>query len=264
MCEKCKYILKEFIDIHLGGEINYLKRFDFTPLGIAHQRDCDRLRIVTAIYCLTYSHPLNLTTCLLKTKIFNQNCGDTLNTYNSSFGKAPAGRRAHSLIDESSDESIKTLLSKFKSRYLTVGNFMPLPNVTYNRISINTARNSAANDYADLFFEIVKNYYDFNLNERNFLAKYTAGSQRKGVQNLAAVMVLNSTYFKIFNDFSNFVKLNHLEAFYKEGRYPLFNHSLTDIHFKNSEDVKSYLVNSIEVIEERSEVIVEKLKHFMK
>ena len=135
---------------------------------------------------------------------------------------------------------------------------MPLPKRTISRVSINTARNSAANDYFDLFLEIVEDYYELKKND--FLQKYASANQRKGVKNLANVMIYNWDYFNLFQDFRTFILWNHLEAFYINGRFPLFEHSLENVHFNNSEDIKAYLVNAIAIIEERSDSLVEVLK----
>ena len=265
MCNQCKHKLVEFINTCLDGDIDQLKHYDFTPLGIKHRRDCDRLPVVNAMYCLLYSEHFNVTSCLLETDIFNNNCGDTLNTYKSSFENSSAGKRANLIILEALDsDSLLSLQSTFKARYNTIGNFMPLPTKTINRISINTGRNSAANDYADLFLTIVEDYYRYGLNEERFLQKYTAPNQRKGIQNLALVIVKNADYFALVENFDNFISWNHLEAFYKENRFPLFEHSLESIHFKNEEDIKNYLINATAIIEDRADSIIGALKQLLK
>ena len=130
------------------------------------------------------------------------------------------------------------------------------PTKTINRVSINTARNSAANDYFDLFLMIVEDYY--KLHKSEFIQKYASINQRKGVKNLANVMI-NVTYFELFPDFNSYISWNHLESFYQPGRFPLFDHSLERIHFNNIKDINFYLANAIDIIEERSDSLTEVL-----
>lgn len=259
MCEQCNETLNRFISIHLECDLNILVNFDFTEMGKIYKKDCDRLPIINAIYCVLYSKHFQIDGCLMKSNIFSITSGDTLNTYNSSFGKGPAGRRARQLIETFEDQQLEKQLKEFKHRYHTVGNFMPLPMKSINRVTLNTARNTAFNDYADLFLELIKEYYSVNLNEAVFLSRFANSHQRKGVQNLSRVMVINQDYFESFADFNEFLKVNYLHPFYTNSRMPLFTHSHDEIYFKDIRDIKKYLENSLSIIEERGQAIVQAL-----
>lgn len=258
MCNKCLSFVKAFIESDLDGDIEKLKSYDFTDLVKQRKRDCDRLPVVNAIYCLLYSEHFKIDTCLLRSDMFSRNCGDTLNTYKSSFGNGHTGKKSMMLIETEGNSDIFLMLSNFKKRYHSIGNFMPLPVKTICRVSLNTGRNTAYNDYFDLFLMLIEDFY--KLEEAAFLAKYTETNIRKSIKNLVVIIILNRYYFDTFNNYNNFIHTNYLDSFYVSGRSPLFNHNQDQIHFNNIEDIKNYLINVIAIIEERSNTIVEVLK----
>lgn len=260
MCIYCKTILLDFIEVELNGNIDLLKSYDFTTLSEKYNRDSDRLYIINAIYCLHYSPLFMSKHCLFKHELFSKNCGDTLITYNSSFGNGAAGKRARHLIDMDKSNKLEDMKRSFFEIRHTIGNFMPLPIKTLNKSSINTARNSAFNDYTDLFIQTVQFFYSSNLNTDIFKSKYDIIGQRKGVINLVNVMIENVEYFKIFKEFDTFISYNHLDEFNINNAHLLFEHNLDFFHFKNTNDIQSFLLNSTSIIKLRSNSLVESLK----
>ena len=109
-----------------------------------------------AIYCVAFSDvfpALSLDT--LADLTFR---GDTLNTYNTMFGR-PDGTSLHPGLDRYAPSTeLSKKVKAFRGKFQTIGNMMPLPNTLVGRQSINTYRGTHSNwrDFLDRFLSALR------------------------------------------------------------------------------------------------------------
>lgn len=156
---KAKSLINNFVKERLQGNLNELACFDFAQLrgdkkyGVCNgdSFDCDNTNLSKAIYLLVFEDVWNdLTAVSLENGRYR---GDTINSFNTTFGKAVATGGFAGLNGFNLDENLQQRVLKFHSLYHTIGNFMVLPNVRVVGHTLNTFRGSYYQwrDYVDKF-----------------------------------------------------------------------------------------------------------------
>ena len=156
---KAKYLIHDFIEERLQGNLNELVRFDFAQLrsdkkyGVSrgHSFDCDNTNLSKAIYLLVFEDVWNdLTYLSLENGMYR---GDTINSFNTTFGKTVATGGFAGLNRFKPEKGLQERVLKFHSLYHTIGNFIVLPNACVHGYTLNTFRGSYYQwrDYIDKF-----------------------------------------------------------------------------------------------------------------
>ncbi|QUF65356.1 hypothetical protein [Bacillus atrophaeus] len=131
----CANLVNEFINDELNGELSDLASFDFNKLkgdlkfGSRNDGfDCDDTILARAIYCVLWREELvvNCVSELIKEKYR----GDTLNSFNTVFGKGEAkvGKILTNIKDSSEKDRFRDKVKGFNKSYHTIGNFAIFPN----------------------------------------------------------------------------------------------------------------------------------------
>ena len=156
-------LVADFVEERLGGDIEQLATFDLSQLkgdkkfgcpGRAF--DCDDTNLSRAVYCLVFGDvfpAMNLGT--LTDYTFR---GDTLNTYNTMFGRPDEASHHPGLDRYAPPPALSEKVRAFHERYHTIGNMMPLPCVMIGRQSINTYRGTHPvwRDFLDRFLSALR------------------------------------------------------------------------------------------------------------
>ena len=156
---KAKSLITSFVEERLQGNLNELIRFDFAELrgdkkyGVCNGNsfDCDNTNLAKAIYLLVFDDVWNdLSFFSLENGMYR---GDTINSFNTTFGKVVTTGGYAGLNRFKPDESLQEKVLKFHSLYHTIGNFIVLPNARVVRHTLNTFRGSYYQwrDYTDKF-----------------------------------------------------------------------------------------------------------------
>lgn len=156
---KAKSLINSFVEERLQGNLNELASFDFAQLrgdkkyGVCsgYSFDCDNTNLSKAIYLLLFEDVWNdLSFVSLEKGVYR---GDTINSFNTTFGKADVMGGFAGLNRFNPDENLQQRVLKFYSLYHTIGNFMVLPNACVNGYTLNTFRGSYHQwrDYVDKF-----------------------------------------------------------------------------------------------------------------
>ena len=156
---KAKNLINDFVEERLQGNLNELARFDFAKLrsdkkyGVCSgdSFDCDNTNLAKAIYLLVFKDVWSdLTFLSLENGMYR---GDTINSFNTTFGKTVTMGGFAGLNRFKPGESMLQRVLKFYSLYHTIGNFMVLPNACVDGYTLNTFRGSYYQwrDYIDKF-----------------------------------------------------------------------------------------------------------------
>lgn len=157
--KKATSLINHFIEERLQGDLNELANFDFAQLrgdnkyGVCRSNsfDCDNTNLANAIYLLVFEDVWkDLTPFSLKNGVYR---GDTINSFNTTFGRAVTTGGFAGLNRFEPDESLEQRVIKFHSLYHTIGNFIVLPNASVAGRTLNTFRGSYYQwrDYIDKF-----------------------------------------------------------------------------------------------------------------
>ena len=158
---KAKSLITSFVEERLQGNLNELVYFDFAQLrgdkkyGVCSggSFDCDNTNLSNAIYLLVFEDVWNdLSLSSLENGLYR---GDTINSFNTTFGKAVTTGGFAGLNRFQPDACLQQRVLKFHSLYHTIGNFMVLPNACVDGYTLNTFRGSYNQwrDYIDKFIE---------------------------------------------------------------------------------------------------------------
>ena len=261
MKKKALQLLNDFIDEELPNKtIDDLKKYSFW--GIKNQKkfgnkksypDGDCTQIVYAIDYLLYD---NLPEFKISDTLEAENyTGETINTFNTLFSRAPEQRKKIKALfgedwkkiqDEEQGEC--PFADDFYHVYQRLGNFMLLPSKTISDgQSINTYKGTrGTKDYFDLFFRELKELLPLN-------------DEKNNSSELWRLFEKNNFYFKD-KKADDFLKDFYLEC-YKD-----FN--LGEEYFSSRDSLKEqykkfaldYVEKATEFINLRSEKLVDKLK----
>lgn len=158
---KAKSLITSFVEERLQGNLNKLVYFDFAQLrgdikyGVCSggSFDCDNTNLSNAIYLLVFEDVWNdLSLSSIENSLYR---GDTINSFNTTFGKAVTTGGFAGLNRFQPDVCLQQRVLKFHSLYHTIGNFMVLPNACVDGYTLNTFRGSYNQwrDYIDKFLE---------------------------------------------------------------------------------------------------------------
>lgn len=260
MKKKALQLLNDFIDEELPNKtIDDLKKYSFW--GIKNQKkfgnkksypDGDCTQIVYAIDYLLYD---NLPEFKISDTLEAENyTGETINTFNTLFSRAPEQRKRITVLfgedwkkiqDEEQGEC--PFADDFYHVYQRLGNFMLLPSKTiFYRQSINKYKGFCKKDYFDLFFRELKELLSLN-------------GEKKNSSTLLRLLEKNNFYFKD-KKADDFLKDFYLEC-YKD-----FN--LGEEYFSSRDSLKeqykkfalNYVEKATEFINLRSKKLMDKLK----
>ena len=181
-----------------------------------HKGDADRLQISYAIYYLLWKR-IGIDIDINKGKILeiylkNKDNkimlnGDTLNTRDTicsySKGKSLNDKLIMIIKDKNNLKQIIKKAEDFRWNYETFGNFMPIPSNQY-QYSLNITRSKVFKDQFDLYLKAVKEFYCNKL-ETNYENVFSESLEK------------NKEYFRIFGNFSYYVKYNYLDAYIEDG-----------------------------------------------
>lgn len=143
-----RQLVRQFVAEELGGDLSALAAYDLARLE-GHPEygapgrifDADDCNLARAIYALLYADAfpgLDLST-LGTGRPYR---GDTMNSFHTLLGRPiedQPGRFAGLERNRPSEQQRAQAL-QFRSTYHTIGNFMPLPNRSINRATLNTYR----------------------------------------------------------------------------------------------------------------------------
>lgn len=256
-------LLLDFINEKLKGSIDNLLTFDFLQLeydkkyGSENNFDPDDTKIAKAIYYLTWRSSLpELELKEIGTGLKYR--GDTLNTFNTLFGKFL--ERAITIFDNELNSLYHIL--NFKTKCYTIGNFILLPNYKFSEQS--TKRNNklkTINIYRG-DFRGWKDYF------HNFLNELEKMFQNKS-NILKDFKEKNIFYFKEnrINTMEKFKAVNYLDLYFSnEGLLlnDIFDDGMKTFCSKNYSSFKNfsyYYISKVnEITKDRSQKILVQLK----
>lgn len=263
--DKCISLLVDFINDKLNGHLDKLKYYTFDDLFYEKNKkygfnsfpdsiwefDPDCSKISHAIYFLLWKDFLPE---FSYDSIGINYRGDTLNTFNTLFGKNY--HKAKSIIKN--DDLFYKKVESFNDFYLSIGNFSLLPNEVppgyTKRDSINCYRGKKWNDYYDRFLvELDK----------------CLSSQNEADSYLCQLKKANAFYFSKFDTLSKYVQVNYLEPYLdsngsiQKNRILEFNScDLTSPNDYKYISIK-YIDESVSIIESRADRIISKLKNYI-
>lgn len=254
--------IKDFVNSHLEGDINRLVDFDLKTLandkvyGCPGRRfDADDCNLARAIYCLVF--------CGVWPNLTLDNCGDNMlrgDTMNSSatFFSYPWDDKFTPKWNPPVELSEK--IKAFQSTFHTIGNMAILPDKRIDGWSINTHRGC---------------HDEWHDNEDRFLAAlYKVLLQMPNAdEDLKELVEQNNEYFRPFygeDGWKRFINGNLLE-YYVDGDYvPVVSskgYTWWRGGYTNKErffkEANRYIDRSTEIIKNRGERIVEKLKVYL-
>ena len=278
----CAVKIKEFMDKFLPAptidlQLKLLANFQFSslynwedyyPYGMLHKSDPfdeDATVLADMIYLVAYHDKLpDLKT--LNDIDGTKYRGETINTFNNLFKSELEGLKEFVPHTEDNQYFYFKVL-EFREKYLTMGNFMLLPNdgkenkEKSRKDSLNMLKQDLCRDYADIFFFKLYNDDEKKIKEaREFKA--------------------NKEYFKEISNIETFCKVNFLGDYIDNNNNPkiVFNHkditkpyvwykhiaAYTYMNSVTEEEYKEFALNyinkSILIIQKRAELICRELK----
>lgn len=210
MTESAK-LIRDFIKDTLRGDVDALKSFDFSKLSGGKRYgcrgrnfDCDDTDLARAIYHVVWQDLPELN--MENLRAAQKYRGETLNTAKTLFGFEPKCEKLYWRAAKfSDDKDFFAEIKNFRAKFLTIGNFMPLPNYSLpdRRVTINTYRSWGK-------------WYDFFGKFLFELHKCFIGATDRD-EGLMRLMDANRHYFDYFNnDMKKFSKVNFLELYFND------------------------------------------------
>lgn len=253
--------IKDFVATYLNGDIDNLLDYPLSKLkqdrkfGCPGRTfDCDDTEIIRHIYIALYGDVWpNLTLDSLKSYDFR---GDTLNTYNTMFGR-PTDLTVHPGLDRFDvTDSLRQKVATFRVRYSHIGNMVVLPNLKVDGKSINTYRGCHA-QWRDFFDRFIIALHDIMTN---------ADVQDDG---LATLIEANKIFFEDYKGEDSFKKIVDglmLNDYVDENYTPLritkglffWKKGLSSEEYED--EATKYIDFANRVIDNRTRLMVDKLK----
>lgn len=147
--------IRRFSEKYLGGNIDNLLTFSLSKVYRDNEFecpgrrfDCDDTEIMRSIYIVLFGDVWpGLTAQSLADYTFR---GETINTYNTMFGK-PDAQSMHTGLDRFSPSvELSEKVAQFRNTYHYIGNFVVLPNIAVDGETINCYR-GCHEDWRDFF-----------------------------------------------------------------------------------------------------------------
>ncbi|MCR5265204.1 MAG: hypothetical protein K6E29_01255 [Cyanobacteria bacterium RUI128] len=253
----------EQLDLFKNWSFEGLSHWDsFYPYGMLHKSDDfdpDATVLANMIYLVCYHDKLpDLNT--LNDIDGEKYRGETINTFNNLFQDKLEGVKEWVPLNEENQEFYNKV-RQFRDKYLTLGNFMLLPNGG-GMNSLNMQKQRLCKDYADIFYSKL----------------FGNNSELEKIKNLE----LNKNYFEKINDFKTFCEKNFLEEYIENGKpknvffvqadiskpYVWYKNKAPYMNEVSTEKYKDFALNymrkATEIIESRAKEICEILKERIK
>lgn len=254
----CKKLIIDFINDHLNGDVEKICLFSFAQLknckkyGSSGQGfDSDDTNLANAIYFLIWEDKLpELEFDQIGTG--KKYRGDTLNTFNTLLNG----------IDKYyPDKELLSLVNEFKGKYVSLGNFMLMPNVSIQTgnatRTINTYRGT--NSWRDYFDRFLKELSAFFTDEE------------KCDESLGRLIKCNDFYFNTIDTIEKFRSVNYLDSYFdSDGEIKIdFDPYLYHWKFKTITSAtketyvhfsKNYIKEASTIIDDRATLMVDRLK----
>lgn len=263
-------LIKEFINDTLENDIERLKTYCFKELKTVERKyrhlkiknwnfDCDDTALARAIYCVVWGYVFNLKEDEIGPHTKSPYRGDTMNSFNTLFGKEKKNGFAPKARTHGLDNKYMKQIKNFHKNYHTIGNFVLLP----NNKNINGGR-ATFGDYFDLF--LLEIMYIKDINEQKLKEEQKLVGQDKEKRKWFRLRLLENTFYKKYsmNQIKNLFFLD--DYFNKEGEVE-FIKIPKEIRFKKNKEkdeykklVSEFISKSENVIANRSDKIIEVLK----
>lgn len=263
--ERAASIIKRFADKYLDGKIDDVVSFPLSRLyrdkefGCPSDRrfDFDDTNLMRAIYVLIFSDVWpGLSFEALERYEYR---GDTMNTYNTMFGKPDYSKGIwHPGLEKfQPDETLKKKVVDFRlNRYNLIGNMIVLPNIEFEGETINRYRGcNHTHDFFDRFL-------------RDFKAVLTGDSESD--VKLKDLVKANAKYLDLFMNeegFHNLISQLFLEDYIDDNGNPVisskaFYYWIKDVPSQEYlTEAHRYIDFSNQVIEHRGKKMLEALKN---
>ena len=267
--EDARELVRSFVAERLDGELDRLKDFDLSTLEddkkygqqSGHNFDADDCLLARAIYVLVWGDVFPYLN-MLSVGSGQAYRGDTMNTFNTMFGREMPERPScyWGLESFHPDENMRVLARRFHNLVPTIGNYVVLPN------------------YADRNGKTLNTYRGCHLQWRDFFDQFMVALEavltdapRQDTKLRTLVRVQNDFAFEKYESSEGFHKLAErlfLDEYIEEnGHAFLFNTCMTDkvmYYWMNprpsdEEYLKGaqwYARNAIQIIHARAERIV--------
>ncbi len=256
-------LINDFINSkYLNGDVNQLQYFPFSNLENDKYFGCpnrsfdeDDTNLARAVMYIVWFNKLPELTYdeIGSGKRYR---GDTINTFNSLFGKEDQHKQ---YVD---DENINKTIDDFKKKYVTIGNFMLLPNYdVYNKKgikSINCYRGVGSGWY---------DYFDKFLFE---LDKCLSGNTTDSDEKLRILIKENSFYFDEISSIQKFCEINYLESYLLNKKaHSIFSPYIyhwrykqltTEIKMNYKEFANKYIRQANDIIQKRSHIMMDVIR----
>lgn len=254
----CKKLITDFINEHLNGDIEKIRLFSFNRLkdckkyGAPNQSfDSDNTNLANAIYFLIWKDKLpELEFGQIGTG--KKYRGDTLNTFNTLLNG----------IDKySPGKEFLTIIYEFRDIYVSLGNFMLMPNISIQTGNANRTINTyrGINNWRDYFDRFLKELSVF----------YT--DECKCDEDLSKLIKCNGFYFTKINTMEKFRNVNYLDSYFgSDGEIKIsFEPYLYHWKFKKITSAiektyvnfsKNYIKEVSKIIGDRATIMVNRLK----
>lgn len=269
--ETCVSLVRDFQIEKLGNNLDNLEKYnlyntlydkkygELQNIGNPEKFDPDNSEIAKAIYFIVWHKQLpEIELSQIGTgKLYR---GDTLNTFNTLFGKN------YKRLNEfgSSNSILMQKVKEFEQLYFCIGNFILLPNISAipdgykNPVTLNTYRGS---------FIRWKDYFDKFLYELEHCMNTTSDIIKdKGLYHLYKA---NEFYFNKFDTMEKFVTLNFLEMYFPMDKTNLlpFKNGITNWNKNRCNEYIDFSLKYIElatdIIKVRGNKIVKILREFI-
>lgn len=263
-------LINDFINDILESDIDRLKTFCFRDLEDKYswpkvknlklqgwKFDCDDTALARAIYCVIWGYIFNIKDDEIGPHTKAPYRGDTMNSFNTLFGKEENNEFSPRAKSKGLDEDIESWnnIENFYDKYHTIGNFILIP----NKGDINGGRGNfrAFGDYFDLFLLEIqyliekenskgKEWFRDRLQKNPFYSQYS-------MNEIKNIFFLDD-YISEEGKVKKFIETS------RENRLKIANKSKAE--YKKLVD--DYISKSEEVIANRADKIIEVLKEELK
>lgn len=262
-----KQLILDFVHDYLNDNIDELACFPLYDLRTDDKYGCpgrkfdsDDTNLMRAIYCVLFSDAwqgLNMNT--LEDYTFR---GDTMNTYNTMFGR-PSKDSLHPGLDKfSPPKELVTKVETFQRSVCgTIGNMTVLPNIGHEYDgqyeTINTYRGCHYiwHDFFDQFLVALKDVFEKKEGADYPLQKHVILNEKAFQQymNVGGITRLCQALF-----WEDYLDNNGIPVISSKGLYFWKNFKMTSEDYL--EEANRYLDFAMEVIHSRAKIMIEKLK----
>lgn len=256
--------IREFVDKYLDGNLDNFENFRLTLLNKdkifgcpGRSFDCDDTELMRCIYVVLFSDVFpNLSLETLELSYFR---GDTLNTYNTLFGRPNENSKHPGLDRFVVSNELRLKVEAFQMNYSLIGNMIVLPNIKVKGKSINTYRGCHFqwHDYFDQFALALRDVLLGNVDVDNKLVELVSANAS------SFALFRGISGFKRFVDgllLADYVDVNCSPVVSSKGYY----FWKKDLYAKEYEaEANRYIDFSNKVINNRTKIMIQRLKELL-